>query len=50
MKKYNSEFKSMIVELYKTRRSVKDFSREYRGSKVTIHTLELYDSLSGTYY
>ena len=29
MKKYNTEFKSMIVELYKNGRSVKDLSREY---------------------
>ena len=28
MKKYNSEFKSMIVELYKTGRAVKDLRRE----------------------
>ena len=27
MKKYNAEFKSMIVELYKTARSVKELSR-----------------------
>ncbi|MCU7196404.1 IS3 family transposase [Turicibacter sanguinis] len=37
MKKYNSEFKSMIVELYKTGRSVKDLSREYGVSEVTIY-------------
>lgn len=37
MKKYNSEFKSMIVELYKTGCSVKDFSREYEISEVTIY-------------
>ena len=29
MKKYNAEFKSMIVELYQTGRTVKDLSREY---------------------
>ncbi len=37
MKKYNSEFKSMIVELYKTGRTVKDLSREYGVSEVTIY-------------
>ena len=37
MKKYNSEFKSMIVELYKTGRPVKDLSREYGVSEVTIY-------------
>ena len=33
----NSEFKSMIVELYKTGRSVKELSREYGVSEVTIY-------------
>ena len=33
MKKYNSEFKSMIVELYKTGRAVKELSREYDVSE-----------------
>ena len=37
MKKYNIEFKSMIVELYKSGRSVKDLSREYGVSAVTIY-------------
>ncbi len=37
MKKYNTEFKSMIVELYKTGRAVKDLSREYGVSEVTIY-------------
>ena len=37
MKKYNSEFKSMIVELYKTGRFVKDLSREYGVSDVKIY-------------
>ena len=37
MKKYNSEFKSMIVELYQTGRTVKDLSREYGVSEVTIY-------------
>ncbi|MCU7210212.1 IS3 family transposase [Turicibacter sp. 1E2] len=37
MKKYNNEFKSMIVELYKNGRSVKDLSREYGVSEVTIY-------------
>ncbi len=32
MKKYNSEFKSMIVELYKTGCSVKDLSPECGAS------------------
>ena len=34
-KKYNTEFKSMIVELYKTGRPVKELSREYGVSEVT---------------
>ena len=37
MKKYNVEFKSMVVELYKTGRSVKELSREYGVSEVTIY-------------
>ena len=37
MKKYNAEFKSMIVELYQTGRTVKDLSREYGVSEVTIY-------------
>ena len=37
MKKYNAEFKSMIVELYKKGRLVKDLSREYGVSEVTIY-------------
>ncbi|EGC90818.1 transposase [Turicibacter sp. HGF1] len=37
MKKYNSEFKSMIVELYKTGRAIKDLSCEYGVSEVTIY-------------
>ncbi|MDB8563350.1 IS3 family transposase [Turicibacter sanguinis] len=37
MKKYNTEFKSMIVELYKTGHSVKELSREYGVSEVTIY-------------
>lgn len=37
MKKYNTEFKSMIVELYKKGRLVKDLSREYGVSEVTIY-------------
>lgn len=37
MKKYNFEFKSMIVELYKTGGSVKDLSREYGVLAVTIY-------------
>ena len=35
--KYNTEFKSMIIEFYKTGRTVKDFSREYGVSEVTIY-------------
>ena len=37
MKKYNAEFKSMVVELYQTGRTVKDLSREYGVSEVTIY-------------
>ena len=37
MKKYNVEFKSMVVELYKIGRSVKELSREYGVSEVTIY-------------
>ncbi|WP_411039969.1 transposase [Turicibacter sp. H121] len=37
IKKYNTEFKSMIVELYKKGRLVKDLSREYGVSEVTIY-------------
>ena len=37
MKKYNAEFKSMIVELYQTGRTVKDLSREYGVSEVSIY-------------
>ena len=37
MKKYNTEFKSMIVELCKTGHSVKELSREYGVSEVTIY-------------
>ena len=37
MKKYNSKFKSMIVELYKTGCSAKDLNREYGVSEVTIY-------------
>ena len=37
MKKYNAEFKSMVVELYKTGHWVKELSREYGVSEVTIY-------------
>lgn len=37
MKKYNSEFKSMLVEFYKTGYAVKNLSREYAASEVTIY-------------
>lgn len=37
MKKYNAEFKSMVVELYKTGRRVLELSREYGVSEVTIY-------------
>ncbi|EFF63222.1 transposase [Turicibacter sanguinis] len=37
MKKYNAEFKSMVVELYKTGRRVLELSREYGLSEVTIY-------------
>lgn len=33
MKKYNAKFKSMVVGLYKTGRSVKELSREYGVSE-----------------
>lgn len=36
MKKYNAEFKSMVVELYKTGRGVLELSR-YGVSEVTIY-------------
>ncbi len=37
MKTYNNEFKAMVVELYKTGRSVKELSREYGVPEVTIY-------------
>ena len=37
MKKDNAEFKSMVVELYKTGRRVLELSREYGLSEVTIY-------------
>ena len=37
MKKYNAEFKSRVVELYKTGRIVLELSREYGVSEVTIY-------------
>ena len=37
MEKCNSEFKSMIVALYKSGRSLKYLSREYAVSEVTIY-------------
>ena len=37
MKKYNSEFKAMIVGVYKTGRSIKDLSHEYGVSEVAIY-------------
>ncbi len=37
MKKYNSEFKYMIVDLYKTGCLVKELGREYGVSEVTIY-------------
>ncbi|AMC08269.1 transposase [Turicibacter sp. H121] len=37
MKKYNGEFKSMVVELYKTGRRALELSREYGVSEVTIY-------------
>lgn len=46
MKKYNTEFKSMIVELYKTGRAVKDLSREYGVSEVTIYKGSLSNSVA----
>ena len=35
--KYNAEFKSTIVELYQTGRTVRDLSREYGVSEITIY-------------
>ena len=37
MKKYNTKFKSMIVELYKNGQKVLDLSRKYGVSEVTIY-------------
>ncbi len=37
MKKYNAEFKSRVVELYKTGRIVLELSREYGVSEITIY-------------
>lgn len=50
MKKYNSEFKSMIVELYKTGRAVKDLSREQGVSEVTIYKWVPCPALAGIYH
>ena len=36
MKTYNAEFKSMVVELYKTGRKVKELSREYVEQEATV--------------
>mgnify|MGYP006299967577 FL=1 len=36
-KRYNEDFKEMIVELYQTGSSVADLSREYGVTKVTIY-------------
>ena len=36
-KRYNEDFKEMIVELYQTGSSVTDLSREYGVSNVTIY-------------
>lgn len=47
MKKYNAEFKSMVVELYKTGRSVKELSREYGVSEVTIYKWVPYPAIAG---
>lgn len=37
MKKYNAEFKSMVVELYKVGQKVKELSRDYGVLEVTIY-------------
>ena len=37
MKNYNTEFKSMIIKLYKTGRKVLELSRECGVSEVTIY-------------
>ncbi len=47
MKKYNTEFKSMIVELYKTGRKVFELSREYGVSEVTIYKWVNVNNLTG---
>ena len=39
MKKYNAEFKSIVVELYKTAQKVLELSPEYGVSEVTIYKL-----------
>jgi len=36
-KRYNEDFKEMIVELYQTGSTVADLSREYGVTKVTIY-------------
>ncbi|MDZ5610477.1 transposase, partial [Bacillus pseudomycoides] len=36
-KKFNEEFKKMVVELYHSERSVKELSSEYGVSEVTIY-------------
>jgi transposase len=36
-KRYNKDFREMIVELYQTGSSVADLSREYGVTKVTIY-------------
>ena len=50
MKKYNTEFKSMIVELYKTGRKVLDLSREYGVSEVTIYKWVPCPALAGIHH
>ncbi len=50
MKKYNTEFKSMIVELYKTGRKVFELSREYGVSEVTIYKWVPYPALAGIHH
>lgn len=47
MKKYNTEFKSMIVELYKTGRKVFELSHEYGVSEVTIYKWVPYPAIAG---
>ena len=50
MKKYNFEFKLMIVELYKVGYLVKDFKREYVVYELTIYKWIPCYALVGIYH